>query len=658
MLRNLVDRWRGSEREEPWRELLRSSDAGIRSANESISAIVDRAGGLPEKISAGEEPVALFEPGEAEDKWEAILSGVESELRRLCGLYNYRKLLFLSRLCSGLPALRARDPEMESTRVRSQNADRWILRCADRCADRDYLRLERGGYSIGGMPTAIFHDAVKPHVLADLHNLLGITRMTYNLMRLVSSENDLRPGPLLRLRTMSRIGHVVEPIEIRKLASVHSFRYEAYNGAFSMWAMFGPDSTEEPDALAYGYFQDVTPGAYGGGSLFAPGFTSLRTLIEYGKRFRQLFERDDGIGVPPEHLRAITRGLRNLGLLGTAREGPSATWARRTGTLLIPREELLGGSLEKAARDELTATDPERSDDDLARSVERFVALASSSGDVVAQTGQVRDASHGAPIRHAERERDAASDRTLGYPYMIHGGLEHELWIVDFVNTLPFYQSLAKQLRFSPSNKTTATGQSESYERTSVFDVGLAETLTSVPGVEAAFPEIDEEEGIEKETPELPNVTFRLEGGENREIDVPLRYGAVLVAVQTWARKVDPRIDEGDYRTIQRRWSKAKKKLAATDKYYTDYLLHDPGGRRHMAKRGLRYVLPLLCGPFTEPVASIEDRFWLRYPSMESFDSPEESIPRLLTPFELERFLSTTSEEGLANICEKHGWTL
>nr|MDP9476999.1 hypothetical protein [Actinomycetota bacterium] len=114
MLRNLVDRWREPERQEPWRKLVRNSDAGIRSANESISAIVDRTGGLPEKISAGEEPVALFEPREAEDKWEAILSGVESELRRLCGLYDYRQLLFLSRLCSGLPALRARDPEMES----------------------------------------------------------------------------------------------------------------------------------------------------------------------------------------------------------------------------------------------------------------------------------------------------------------------------------------------------------------------------------------------------------------------------------------------------------------------------------------------------------------------------------------------------------------
>ncbi len=77
-----------------------------------------------------------------------------------------------------------------------------------------------------------------------------------------------------------------------------------------------------------------------------------------------------------------------------------------------------------------------------------------------------------------------------------------------------------------------------------------------------------------------------------------------------------------------------------------------------MKKRGLRYVLPMLCGPFTEPVASLKDTTWLRYPSMRSFDSPEESIPRILTPSELKHFLSTTNEEELIKICEKHGWTL
>lgn len=338
-------RWRGRQGgargRKPWGELVRNSAAGIRSANESISGIVDRAGGLSEKVSAGEEPVAFFEPREAEDIWEEIFSGAERELRAVCGPYDYRQLLFVSRLCSGLPALRARDPGMYFTRVRSQNADRWILRCAARRADRDHLRSEGGGYSVGELPAGIFRDAVKLHVMADLHNALGFTRMMYNLMRLVSSDNEVRPGPLLRLRIDSRIGHVVDLTEIRKLASVHDFRRGAYNGEFSMSpAIVGPDSTDEPDALLFGYFQDVTTGPYGGGVLFAPSFAGLDALIGHGERFRRLFEREDGVGMPPEHLRAVTRGprdlaLRDLGEFDPARAGPSATWAFRTGTLPV-----------------------------------------------------------------------------------------------------------------------------------------------------------------------------------------------------------------------------------------------------------------------------------------------------------------------------------
>ncbi|MGF1472945.1 MAG: hypothetical protein ACFB50_14550 [Rubrobacteraceae bacterium] len=636
-------------RSDPWTGLVRNSATGIQDANDTIAAIVDRAGSLAEKVSAGEEPVALLDPREAEDKWEEILSGVEDELRRMCRLYDYRQLLFVSRLCSGLPALRRRDPDMGSTRVRSQNADRWILRCADRHLDRDYLRLEEEGPSVGELPPPIFRDAVKVHVLADLHTLLSIQRMMYNFMRLVSSENGIRPGPRLRLRTDSRIGHEVEPTEIRKLAGVHSFRYQTHNDNYSMWAMVGSDSSEEPDALLYGYFQDVTSAPYGGGILLAPNFMSLDAFIEYGKKFRQLFEREDGVGMPPEHFHAISRGLRDLGLLSTDQEGRLDNWAYRTGTLPVPRDVLLDGPLEEAAQAELAEVHPERSGDDISQSVRRFVALASSSGDMGPGI---------ASVNHNRRERDAAADRTLGYPYMIHGSREQELWIVDFVNTIPFYQSLAGQLQFSPSKKTTGSGRSESYDRTSVFDARVAQMMTAIPGIEPAFEGVEQEDDIEKEDPELPNITFRLPGGDSREIDVPLRRGSVLVAVQTWAREVDPRIDEGVYRQLQRRWSRAKEKLENTDRYYTDYLLCNPGGREHMESEALRYILPVLCGPFTEPVASTENKFWLRYPDMNSFDSPQEAVPRILTPFELEHYLSTTNEDELIEICERHGWKL
>ena len=120
------NRRRGSKRRDPWQTLVRESAAGIREANGVIEGIVDRAGGLREKISAGQKPVTLLSPREAEEKWEEILCGVEEELRRMCRLYDYRQLLYVSRLCSGIPALRARDSEMGFTRVRCQRADRWF----------------------------------------------------------------------------------------------------------------------------------------------------------------------------------------------------------------------------------------------------------------------------------------------------------------------------------------------------------------------------------------------------------------------------------------------------------------------------------------------------------------------------------------------------
>lgn len=156
MIRRLIGRWRNLRPIDPWTQLVRNSATSIRDANNATEGIVDRAGGLAEKVSAGEEPVALLSPREAEDKWEEILSGVERELRRMCGLYDYRELLFVSRLCSGVPALRERDPEMEATKVRSQNADRWILRCAERHLAQDYLRLEEDRSFVGELPAAIF----------------------------------------------------------------------------------------------------------------------------------------------------------------------------------------------------------------------------------------------------------------------------------------------------------------------------------------------------------------------------------------------------------------------------------------------------------------------------------------------------------------------
>ncbi len=397
-----------------------------------------------------------------------------------------------------------------------------------------------------------------------------------------------------------------------------------------------------PFTLMYNYSSAVTRGPYAGGGMFVPAELELGAMMEYGRRFRANFERDDAVGMPPEHLRAISRGLARFAVraAGDKRQAP---WVARTGMLAIPRDSLLGGPLEEAARGYLSAADPDRADDaNLGRSVRRFVALASSSPDAVPGYGRSSRGPHTASTSLRSRERDAASARTLGYPYMIHGGPEHELWLVDYVNTLPFLQSLAGEVYFAPGRSVAA--------RTSTFDRLLAESLERVDGIEAAFV-------ADRPDPNLPNVEFRFDGSsQTREIDVPLRCGRVLVAVQTWTRNLDPGLSGGEYRAMRRRWEAAERKLRSTDEKYTDYLLHHPEGKRRMGEQGLGYVLPVLCGPFTDPVPSLEPRFWLRPLSTGSYDEALKAVPRILSPAELESFLSTATERELRGICEANDW--
>lgn len=36
---------------------------------------------------------------------------------------------------------------------------------------------------------------------------------------------------------------------------------------------------------------------------------------------------------------------------------------------------------------------------------------------------------------------------------------------------------------------------------------------------------------------------------------------------------------------------------------------------RYLGRKGIRYVLPVVCSPFAEPVASADPKYWLRHPS-------------------------------------------
>ena len=621
---------------EVWDKLVSESEAGIREAGDVISGLIDRVGGLSDAV-----PEAWFAPREADPPLEEVISGAERELEELCGRYDYRQLLYLSRLCTGVPALRDADADTDATRVRVQNADRWALRCGDRSSARDPVRAEDGGLWVEALPGSIFRDAAKLHWLANFHQWRVIDRAMFNFLRLVADENST-PDPRLLLRIGGAVGREWGSPENRASVNLYAHRYRSQNGDLAWWAMGDAEPDGGPFTLMYGYSWAVTRGPYAGGQMFVPVELQLGAMMEYGRRFRANFEREDAVGMPPEHLRAISRGLARFAMQA-GEDTRQASWLARTGMLAIPRDSLLGAPLEEAAREYLGDADPDRAGDaNLGRSVRRFVALASTSPDAVPGHGRSSRRPDTASTPRRGREWDAASARTLGYPYMIHGGPEHELWLVDYVNTLPFLQSLAGEVYFAPGRSVAA--------RTSTFDRLLAESLERVDGIEAAFV-------ADRPDPELPNIEFRFDGrSQTREIDVPLRRGRVLIAVQTWARDLDPGLSGGDYRAMQRRWEAARRKLRSTDEKYTDYLLRHPEGKRRMREQGLGYVLPVLCGPFTDPVPSLQPRFWLRPLSTDSYDEALRSLPRVLSPAELEHFLSTATERELRGICQANDW--
>ena len=154
--------------------------------------------------------------------------------------------------------------------------------------------------------------------------------------------------------------------------------------------------------------------------------------------------------------------------------------------------------------------------------------------------------------------------RTLWPPSLIHGEVHHDVWIVDFASTGAFLQRLADLVEVTERTRTTNSPDHDADVRTSAFDLQLAEHLSRARGVKpASFPDKLKQAG-------LPNVVFR-SGGSGREvaeIDVPVRVGSVLVAVQTWARDVDNRMEGGDYGALKERWRSVRRKLKKTDEHY------------------------------------------------------------------------------------------
>ncbi len=578
----------------------------------------------------------LLNVPQAEDAFETVLSTVEDELLRLCARHDYRQLLHVSRLCSAVPALMREDKNYEDRRVRTLSADRWILRCASRSLTWDYMTMAPNDYRLLAVSDLLCRDAAKIHVLAHFHQRQVVEKTRFNFMRLVSARNGL-PGPTMRMHEDTTVGWELHTGEMHGSLILFYEREQHANEALAWWGMGRVVTDNQFFALS----ADPNPSLDESGGLFEPRSISLDAWLEYGRRFGGLFERDTGM--PAEHFWAISRALGALGLESAGRDEGLQHWATLTATVPIPRETLLGGRLTRLATAELRELSSSSDTRDLDRSVACYVGLASSSAGTPAL---------GAARAPTGERPEAATLRNPFYPYMIHGIDQHDYWIVDYLMTIPFIRGVVNEIEFSGNASTTSSDHDDAFARTSVFDAHLAKELTGIPGYAAAFRE-------HQDRPDLPNVTFSFNGGaDSREIDVPLRRGEVLIAVQTWTPTVNEKTMAGERRALQNRWERAKEKLRDTDQKYTDYLLCNAEGRRHVRDPGLRYVLPVVCGPYAEPLVSLDDGFWLCRPRFASEEGPLGAVPRILAPTELAAFLEDVTEPELKSICERGGWTL
>ena len=198
----------GSKRRDPWQELVKESAAGIRAANEWITGIVDRAGGLAGKISAGQKcPRRILSPSVRPRR-----SGRKSSLvsRRSCvgcaastitgSCSSYRGCAPVFRRCASVirrwasPGCAAKRPTGGCSGARKEATTTIV-----------------SGWGAVGFPSVSCRMTSSGTLSSCTYCRICIdwlitTRTRYNFMRLFSARNDIKPGPILLLGAE---GHII-----------------------------------------------------------------------------------------------------------------------------------------------------------------------------------------------------------------------------------------------------------------------------------------------------------------------------------------------------------------------------------------------------------------------------------------------------------------
>ena len=634
---------REHERYDPWARLVTEAPAGIAEAQATTARV---AAAVTPDLGGQAGASTVLGAREAERVLEAFVSELVQELWAVCVPYDYRQLFLVSRLCTNLPAFRSSERNLSRVWMRVQAADLCALGFGSRVLG-DFTRVDPdGGYSLGFPPDAMAADAARLHELARRFRLAVVALGKLNYLRVFAAENGREHSPTVVLESDGSVRVDAGTPDSGVAADLYGHRH-TYNRALSLWGVAEAEAAGYPVALSYDLSETVRDEPYGGAAFLAQALW-FNELFEHGVRFRRRFEY--GVGIPVEHLYCIMRALYRLGVeRALADDARLAGWADLTGTLPLDRREILGGTLAEMAdqaSDEFSAQFGDRygGDQTMERSIERFVELAAS-----------REVAPDALDPGAEPSEEIMSLRALWPPSLIHGEERHDVWLVDFASTWGFLQRLGDLVEVTEKTKSTGSKDHDADVRTSTFDLQLAELLGHSRGVKpASFPDKLKQAG-------LPNIVFRTGGNSGREvaeIDVPVRVGCVLVAIQTWARDVDKRMEAGDHGALHERWRSVRRKLRQTDKHYAQDLIADGESRRYLKSKGIRFVLPVFCSPFAEPVISMKPKYWIRHPSEVPKNALPVSLARVVTPPELGPFLDHTTEEELRRICERQDWRL
>jgi len=614
---------------EPWRSLNRVSGDALAEAQAVERRLFEEVAPGSTVPGAGEVTLDARDAAPALDR---VVDGLEDELRGLCAPLDYRRLFVFSRLGAALPRLRRDERVREELLVRLAAGDFLALNFGGDGPD-DFPGLRRFEGWISASAEDLAAATVMLHRLGSTYRNLSEATKIFNFLRRVAAENAGEAGPKAAFS-----GNAVRIVPGSDAANDAAFLFasrEHYlGGPFARWGFAGLEQPMvEPLALVYAPAGRISAAPYGGGRPFVLGPVAPGHLFGHLQRFAGLCERN--LGLPFGHLQAIFMGLADLCGQAAEKDPMADGFGDLTGTMPVGRDRLLGGELERSAAKRLRSLPKEHRDSrGLPESVRTFLGLAAARGPSGAAGASGTDKFH---------------RRALWPPWLVVGEDHHEVWLVDFARTVPFVQMLVDHLGVSEKTMTAAGFAHDADARTAEFDRELAAyLLAGVPGARPALADRRRKKG-------MPNVELPLSGrGDKQEVDVPLRIGRVLVAVQTWARDADKGIEGGDHEALRKRWKAARDKLARTDERYAERLISDPTARGILLKGGIEYVLPVLCGPFPEPVVSLKPRYWLRPPA-DGAKAPS-AAPRMLEPSELRAFLSGASDDELEGMCRLNGW--